>query len=43
MLESNIHAGRQNVGQALNYGVSITDECLGWEATEAALRAALSD
>ncbi len=35
MLESNLVEGRQDVvdGQALNYGQSITDPCMGWEAT----------
>ncbi|HXF78321.1 MAG TPA: 3-deoxy-7-phosphoheptulonate synthase [Usitatibacter sp.] len=41
MAESHIHAGRQDLvpasagttGQALAYGVSITDACLGWEDT----------
>ncbi len=40
MLESHLVEGRQNVvaGQPLVYGQSITDACLGWEATEAALQ-----
>jgi 3-deoxy-7-phosphoheptulonate synthase len=41
MLESNICAGAQKLTsdpRQLKYGVSITDECMGWEATEAALR-----
>jgi len=35
MLESHIHPGRQDLvpGQALEYGVSITDACIGWDAT----------
>jgi 3-deoxy-7-phosphoheptulonate synthase len=35
MLESHIHAGRQDLvpGAALEYGVSITDACIGWDAT----------
>jgi len=37
MLESNIHEGNQRleeVGKAnLKYGVSITDQCIGWEKT----------
>jgi 3-deoxy-7-phosphoheptulonate synthase len=39
MLESHIHAGRQDVvtGQPLRYGVSITDACIGWDDTEQAL------
>lgn len=40
MLESNLFEGNQKLGapQDLNYGVSITDACLGWEATASALR-----
>ena len=40
MLESNLVEGRQNVvdGQALTYGQSITDPCMGWAATEDVLR-----
>ena len=38
MVESNIEAGNQPIGQALAYGVSITDACLGWNDTEAILR-----
>ena len=39
MLESNLHAGRQNwlPDAPLRYGVSITDACIGWEETEALL------
>jgi len=40
MIESHIHPGRQDLvpGQPLAYGVSITDACLGWDATVGALR-----
>jgi 3-deoxy-7-phosphoheptulonate synthase len=40
MLESNLFEGNQKLGnpQDLKYGVSITDACLGWEATAAGLR-----
>jgi 3-deoxy-7-phosphoheptulonate synthase len=40
MLESHLSAGRQKQasGSALRYGVSITDECIGFEETEALLR-----
>jgi len=40
MIESHLHPGRQNLvaGQPLAYGVSITDACIGWDATESALR-----
>ncbi len=40
MLESHLREGRQNVtpGQPLVYGQSITDACLGWEATASALQ-----
>lgn len=34
MLESNIHEGNQSISGPLQYGVSITDECIGWDATE---------
>jgi len=41
MLESHLHAGSQPVGPlaGLKYGVSVTDGCLSWDATERALRA----
>ena len=40
MIESHINPGRQDLvpGQALQYGVSITDGCIGWDATETVLR-----
>ena len=41
MLESNLKGGSQKVAADLNeleYGVSITDGCLGWAATEKALQ-----
>ena len=41
MLESNIHAGNQPIPddlEEIRYGVSITDACIDWPATEAALR-----
>ena len=44
MIESNINDGRQDVPpkeqggkDALKYGVSITDACIGWETTEEVL------
>ena len=39
MVESNLKAGRQDVvpGQPLEYGVSITDACLGWDDSETVL------
>jgi 3-deoxy-7-phosphoheptulonate synthase len=42
MLESNLGEGNQKLGdpKALRYGVSITDACLGWEATADGLREA---
>ncbi|MBV5299677.1 MAG: 3-deoxy-7-phosphoheptulonate synthase, partial [Rhodoferax sp.] len=42
MLESNLFEGQQKLGNPkdLRYGVSITDACLGWEATAAGLREA---
>jgi 3-deoxy-7-phosphoheptulonate synthase len=35
MIESHIHSGRQDLvpGQPLQYGISITDACIGWDAT----------
>jgi 3-deoxy-7-phosphoheptulonate synthase len=40
MLESHLNAGRQDLvpGQPLQYGVSITDACIGWDATVETLR-----
>ena len=41
MVESNIHAGNQDIPANLNdlkYGVSVTDGCIDWETTEASLR-----
>jgi 3-deoxy-7-phosphoheptulonate synthase len=38
MLESFLHTGNQSItAQPLAYGVSVTDGCLGWDATESAL------
>src|SRR5690606_5011657 len=33
MIESNLVAGRQDLGGSLVYGQSVTDECIGWEAS----------
>lgn len=41
MLESNIQEGKQSIPEdisKLEYGMSITDGCVGWEATEEMLR-----
>jgi 3-deoxy-7-phosphoheptulonate synthase len=42
MLESHLHEGRQDIPaegpKGLQYGISITDACMGWEQTEALLR-----
>ena len=41
MVESHLSEGNQPIPKALNelrYGVSITDSCVGWEATERMLR-----
>ena len=41
MLESHLHAGRQNIPEDLAdlaYGVSVTDACIDWETTETTLR-----
>jgi 3-deoxy-7-phosphoheptulonate synthase len=42
MLESNLFEGNQKLGKLaeMRYGVSITDACLGWDATAAGLREA---
>ena len=37
MLESNLSEGSQKLGDDLNYGVSITDACIGWSETESLL------
>src|SRR5690606_1560058 len=36
LIESNLKAGNQKwtPGQALDWGISITDACIGWEETE---------
>jgi len=41
MIESNLYPGSQSLTAditALQYGVSITDQCIGWETTERCLR-----
>lgn len=41
MLESNLSEGQQSIPaeiETLKYGVSVTDECIGWDTTEQALR-----
>ncbi len=41
MIESHLHAGSQSIPERLEdlqYGVSITDGCIGWEETENCLR-----
>ena len=38
MLESHLNAGRQDLGQDLEYGKSITDACLGFDETAELLR-----
>jgi len=41
MIEGHLFDGCQALGKGpLEYGVSITDGCLGWEGTEAMLRKA---
>jgi 3-deoxy-7-phosphoheptulonate synthase len=34
MLESNIHAGKQEINDELAYGISVTDACIDWKTTE---------
>jgi 3-deoxy-7-phosphoheptulonate synthase len=41
MIESNLEAGKQSIPEDLSqlkYGVSVTDGCIDWETTEAAIR-----
>ncbi len=41
MVESHLKAGNQSIPadlSQLEYGVSVTDGCIGWEETETALR-----
>ncbi|MEW5891545.1 MAG: 3-deoxy-7-phosphoheptulonate synthase AroG [Pseudomonadota bacterium] len=40
MIESHLNPGRQDLcpGKPLEYGVSITDACIGWDDTESLLR-----
>ena len=44
MIESHLHSGNQilneNQPEVLEYGISITDSCLGWDQTEELLLAA---
>lgn len=42
MLESHLFEGSQPISEAMRYGVSITDGCLGWDATEQLLRDAVT-
>ena len=37
MIESNLVAGRQDLGDDLVYGQSVTDACIGWDDTTACL------
>lgn len=34
MLESNLYGGSQKITSSLSYGISVTDPCLSWSATE---------
>ena len=45
MIESNINSGSQSLGEPseLEYGVSITDACIGWAETEELVRSAYTD
>jgi len=38
MLESHLLAGKQSIGGELEYGISVTDACIGWEETEMLIR-----
>jgi 3-deoxy-7-phosphoheptulonate synthase len=37
MIESHLVAGKQSLSDELTYGQSITDACIGWDATVALL------
>lgn len=41
MLESHLFEGCQPLSEPLQYGVSVTDACLGWDSTEQLLRTAV--
>ena len=41
MLESHLFEGAQPISDSMRYGVSVTDGCLGWQATEELLRGAV--
>ena len=41
MLESHLFEGCQPTSESMRYGVSVTDGCLGWDATEQLLRQAV--
>ena len=46
MIESNLNFGKQAISNDLSklkYGVSVTDECIGWEETEQLLRSFASE
>ncbi len=38
MVESHLHEGRQEIGDDMAYGQSVTDACLGWEESEVLAR-----
>ena len=40
MVESHLNPGRQDIttGKSLEYGVSVTDACIGWAETEKLLQ-----
>ncbi|WP_034578593.1 3-deoxy-7-phosphoheptulonate synthase [Carnimonas nigrificans] len=40
MIESHLEEGKQPISNAMRYGVSVTDGCLGWENTATLLRQA---
>jgi len=46
MIESHLNAGNQSIPDDLaemRYGVSVIDECVGWETTERMLREAAGE
>ena len=40
MLESNLNPGKQDISDPLQFGVSITDGCIGWDETDRLIREA---
>lgn len=43
MLESNLKAGKQNISDDLEEGISITDACIGWDETQELICSVIND